>query len=115
MRYLLSILLVSFILSSSTYAFADRVVKVKIDSSKTNGKKWDTGGGAPDVYIKVDGVSYRNKRCQDAYYCSFYISERGSVTIEVWDADMVTDDYAGETTCNTGEKCYTRSATVEIH
>lgn len=98
------VLLLIAILSS--LAFSGCIIKVKMDSSKPNGLPWDAYHGAPDPYIKVDGTSYRSKRCQDSYFCSFQIDKDCSIlSIEVWDADFAKDDFAGSTFCKEGSVC----------
>jgi len=91
-------------------AFASATtITVQLDSTKPSGLNWDgPGSGGPDIYIKVNGTSYRSERCQDSYICKFNnIDTVGNqpLSIEVWDADFMNDDYAGSTICSVGNVC----------
>lgn len=65
-------------------------------------RKW-----CPDIYVKVNGISYRSDRCQDSYTCKFKVDTVSNqpLSIEVWDADFMDDDYAGSTICSIGNVC----------
>jgi len=101
------LLLVNFIYGAT--------VEVELLPTKPNGKDWDGFGGKPDIYIVVNGTSYREHRCQDSFKCSIEI--RGEyleddIVIEVWDADVADDDLAGEFTLRVGQKV--KNESVEI-
>jgi len=92
-------------------------IKVQMDSTKSNGLPWDAYNGSPDIYIKVDGKSYRSERCQNSFTCEFDVGYIGNspLSIEVWDADVAKDDFAGSVFCTSGKICRAESATVVIY
>ena len=111
------ILLLALAVSFSSLSFAGSTIKVTMDARKPNGKPWDIMNGAPDPYVKVDGVSYKGQRCQNSHSCSFSISKTITepVSIEVWDADVQFDDPAGSTFCIPMQQCETRSSKIIIY
>jgi hypothetical protein len=90
-------------------------VQVTMDSHKSNGKTWDILWGNPDPYVVVDGTSYRADRCNNTLTCTFTVRSSASMHIEVWDADVKTDDPAGSAFCLRGHTCSTSGATLKIY
>ena len=90
-------------------------VVVTLHSRKANGKTWDLVWGKPDPYIVVNGQSYRSHRCQNRFSCSFRVRTSNRMVIEVWDADVQHDDFAGSTRCARGYVCQARSAQVKVY
>ena len=83
-------------------------ITVQLNNTKPSGLNWDgPGSGGPDIYVKVNGISYRSDRCQDSYTCTFNVDTVSNkpLSIEVWDADFMDDDYAGSTICSIGDVC----------
>jgi hypothetical protein len=94
---------------------AESMIKVTLNAQKLNGKAWDILAGQPDIYIVVNGTSYRSDRCEDALSCQFSVPLLlQPATIEVWDADEVEDDLAGSALCVPSQACNTHSAQIEI-
>jgi len=86
-----------------------------MDDRKPNGNQWDeVDGSDPEPYVIVDGHSYRDDRCKDTKTCAFKVVEKGRLAITVKDADLGDDDDAGSTTCDAGESCRTKGATVIV-
>ena len=102
MKIFIGLLLVVSCIFSAT-------VHIELAKTKPNGKDWDgLGGGAgADIYIVVDGNSYREFRCQDTFKCKIKINEdvqnSTTINVEVWDADAVDDDLAGDFTLKIGD------------
>jgi len=92
------LLVVSFIYGAT--------VEVELLPKKPNGDSWDGLGGEPDIFVVVNGTSYREYRCDDRLKCSIKINEylKGDVNIEVWDADLADNDLAGEFTLQVGQE-----------
>jgi hypothetical protein len=99
----------------SPEAYATRTVKVTFDARKAGGAHWDIGMGAPDPFIVVDGYSYRANRCQNAYSCTFRITQRGPISVRVYDADVAFDDFAGSVNINSGQSRRNRSVSVSVY
>ncbi|MBN2494600.1 MAG: hypothetical protein JXR96_08435 [Deltaproteobacteria bacterium] len=84
-------------------------VRVQVGSLRS----WDDYSD-PDLYVVVDGDSYREQRCEDEHRCTLLIWQADPVEIEVWDADLTVDDFVGECECGPGQKCQAGPARVEI-
>ncbi len=99
------------------YSYAGSTVKLTIAQTKANGADWDAFSGKPDPYIKIDGTSYRDSRCQDSFTCKFSIDETilEPITVEVWDADVSEDDPAGSTFCVPQQACSTGLAGIIVY
>ncbi len=96
-------------------AAAESVVKVKLNRTKPNGKAWDILRGKPDIYIIVDGKSYRSERCEDRFSCQFSVPAIEKIaTIEVWDADELEDDLVGIARCVPNQVCGSLSLKIKI-
>jgi hypothetical protein len=101
--------------SGNEVTSVESIVKVKLNATKPNGKAWDILNGKPDVYITVNGKSYRSDRCEDRFSCQFSIPAIQKIaTIEVWDADELEDDPAGIAQCVPNRVCTTLSAKIKI-
>lgn len=91
-------------------------VEVNVQSTKINGKDWDISGGAPDVYVKVDGVFLTmTRKCRNTYRCSvMFVSKTKSWYFEVYDKDVANNDLIGKGTCSADRKCYLGRSTVKV-
>lgn len=93
----------------------ESIVKVKLNALKPNGKAWDIVNGKPDIYIIVDGKSYRSNRCEDRFSCQFLVPAIEKIaTIEVWDADELEDDLVGIARCVPNRVCSSLSVKIKI-
>lgn len=99
-------------------ALAQRAVTIFVVMAETNanGDAWDgIGAGGPDPFVVVDGVSYRESRCQDNFRCVFEVLGHPSgMNIDVYDADATMDDAAGSVYCAAGQVCDTDAARVIV-
>lgn len=97
------------------------VVRVTLDSAKSNGLAWDVGGDMGDPYVVVNGVTKHGglARCKDSRTCDFYVSASAgsSLGIVVWDEDAGftgSDDWVGSCTCRVGSRCRCGASSVSV-
>jgi len=92
-------------------------VSIDVKPTKANGKSWDISGGAPDIYVRVDGKKMAlKKECRDSYRCEniTFVSNKEKFYIEVYDKDIASDDLVGKGECRAGSTCTLGSATVHV-
>jgi hypothetical protein len=73
---------------------------VVIEGTASTSVDWDTGGGAPDPYVRVafDGEACATSVSDDDFfpswdeYCTFVIDSGGHLTIDMYDEDLTDDD-----------------------
>ncbi len=100
---------------NSQLTATESIIKVKLNRTKPNGKAWDILAGKPDIYIVVNGKSYRSERCEDRFSCQFSVPVIAQIaTIEVWDADELEDDPVATAHCIPNRVCTTLSAKIKI-
>ena len=90
---------------------------IDVKPSKANGKSWDISGGAPDIYVRIDGKKLAlKKECRDSYRCEniSFVSNKNKFYIEVYDKDIASDDLMGKGECRAGATCTLGTATVHI-
>lgn len=74
-------------------------VQVQVPTTKPNGEPWDVGGGAPDLFLRIDGVKVTNA-VPDSFSAAFpgpfgvSLIAGQSVRIDVIDEDLTVDDPA---------------------
>lgn len=86
-------------------------IKVALPRNKPNGQPWDVGDGKPDIYIVVNDQSFEAFQCWDTHTCQFFTTMTGALFIEVWDKDIMHDDFAGAVECNRGYTCTANTGT----
>jgi hypothetical protein len=92
-------------------------VMVDVSSSKIDKMSWDISGGAPDILLRVDGVTLAfDPQCRDTYRCtlSFTSNTQESWYLEVYDKDIASDDLVGKGNCVPNKPCSLGLATVMI-
>jgi len=92
-------------------------VSIDVKPTKANGKSWDISGGAPDIYVRVDGKKMAlKKECRNSYRCEniTFVSNKEKFYIEVYDKDIASDDLVGKGECRAGATCTLGSATMHI-
>jgi len=112
-------LLILILLTLGLNAIEPMSYKATIDvkALKTNGKSWDISGGAPEIYMKVEGRKFAlKKECIDSYKCKniTFVSTLKKFYIEVYDMDLISDDIIGKGECRIGSLCHVGQATVKI-
>jgi len=116
MKIFTQILLALAFVSSGASALPDAPelckVRVVLPRTKPNGKAWDAMGGKPDPYVVINDQSFHAFRCEDSFTCNFFTTHTGRMFIEVWDADINQDDFAGAAECRPGYKCVTDTGTT---
>lgn len=94
----------------------DYMMVVDVENLKANGKDWDLGGNAPDIFVKLNKESlplYQN--CKNEYRCVIeFSSEDSDWYIEVYDKDKLANDVIGRGNCLVGDTCEFGQAKVKI-
>ena len=82
-----------------------RVGSVTVHSTKANGGSWDTGEGAPDLFVEVRVKKFisalkSTSVKQNTYSTTFNedtvtVSPGQTLQISVWDKDLVSNDLVG--------------------
>lgn len=108
------ILIVSFTFVS--LQATDYMMVVDVENLKANGKEWDLGGNAPDIYAKLNKESLPlSTDCKNEYRCVIeFSSEDSDWYIEVYDKDKLADDVIGRGNCTVGDVCEFGQAKVKI-
>lgn len=90
---------------------------IEADATKTDGKAWDIQGGAPDLFIKIDGVFLDfDKKCKNSYRCSveFTVENETSWYFEIYDKDFASNDFIAKGDCSVGKECHFSGARISI-
>ena len=82
-------------------------IVIDVQNLKANGKNWDPFGNAPDIFLKIDGVSITIfENCKNEYRCVMeFDSDVEEWYIEVYDKDKMASDIIGRGNCAAGETC----------
>ena len=110
---LLLIVILNFIEATNTYSLT-----IKAEAAKTNGKPWDIMGGAPELFVRIDGVFLDFKeKCKNTYHCTidFTVNKGNCWYFEIYDKDLENNDLIAKGNCSVGEKCTLGGATIEIN
>jgi len=90
---------------------------IKAEPAKTNGKAWDIGGGAPDIFVKIDGIFVDfDRSCKNTYKCTinFTVTKGTSWYFEIYDKDLQNNDLIAKGNCSLGKECSLGGAKIEI-
>ena len=90
---------------------------IKAEPAKINGKPWDIFGGAPDIFIKIDGVFLDfDRNCKNTYKCTvnFTVEKSTSWYFEIYDKDLENNDLIAKGNCSVGDTCSLGGAKIEI-
>ena len=116
-KYILILLLISNLFGDS--------ITAKLFENKPDGNSWDSkllmlgdpNQVLPDIYFIINGISFRDTRCEDSYECTLDITDtdlKPPYNIEVWEADLSEDDFVGSFKKTYPEHKY-RSQSVRIY
>jgi len=91
-------------------------VDISVESNKSSGKSWDLFGGAPDIWISVDGEKLPFlKRCKNSYRCKIvFESNKTKWYFEIYDKDLKESDLIGKGECSINQKCTLDRAKIVI-
>ncbi len=85
--------LILVLVLSSFALYSKTIIEVTANKKKPNGKSWDIFRGKPDIYIVINGVSYKSQVCKNSYTCEFMVTDlKKSSTITVVDKDVKVND-----------------------
>ena len=90
---------------------------VDVKPKKSNKKSWDISGGAPDVYLKIDGKKLVIKQeCRDSYRCQdiTFVSNKKTFYIEIYYKDLASDGLIGKGECTVGSRCVLGRAVLQL-
>lgn len=92
-------------------------IDVDVQDSKSNGSSWDVTGGAPDIFLRVNGSTIPfSENCRNTYKCIIsFISDKRSFYIEVYDRDIVNHDLIGKGIVTMGRKYYLGKSKVTVY
>ena len=78
------------------------IVEIEVASAKTDGRSWDTSGGAPDSAgeLRIGDASYDIPRKEDSYSIrheipNVQLSNGNTVIVELFDKDISNHDLIG--------------------
>ncbi|MGD2093242.1 MAG: hypothetical protein PVH61_44185 [Candidatus Aminicenantes bacterium] len=97
----LTALMIILSFPASTLAGNKITISVKVKPTKSDGKAWDFGGGAPDIKIKLyhpDLGKKSSPTAKDTYETSYTFDigdAKGKLDVELWDMDLAAHDYIG--------------------
>ena len=91
-------------------------VTIEVKATKNSGVPWDFAGGAPDLSLYVNGVSFNDKNCKNKYRCTinFLSTSRYSWFFEVIDKDLYVNDLVTKGRCSLNTQCNLGNATLLI-
>jgi hypothetical protein len=108
------ILVLSFLVIS--LEATDYMLVVDVENLKSNGKNWDIGGGAPDIFLTIDREKLPlSAECKNEYRCviEFY-SDAQDWYIEIFDKDGIVNDIIGRGNCAVNKTCTLGQGKIKI-